>query len=193
MEYRIITSENFTIKNWSGGTTTELFIFPATADYQQRNFQFRLSKSTIETDKSDFTTLPGFSRKLMVLSGEISISHERHHSRILKKFETDEFEGDWKTSSVGKCTDFNLMTTGEITGDLTSIIIGEKQRVDYKIRNNCDWLFMYIHSGKISIEINMGISTARKGDLFALYKPSMVSLEIKGLEYTELVCSEIYF
>ena len=69
MEYSIITTDNFKTSGWSGGTTTELFIFPPTADYQQRNFQFRLSTATVEADRSDFTLLNGISRKLMVLSG----------------------------------------------------------------------------------------------------------------------------
>lgn len=193
MEYSIFKSENFTTKSWSGGKTTELFIFPLTADYQKRNFQFRLSKSTVETDKSDFTILPGVSRKLMVLSGEINISHERHHSRLLKKFDIDEFEGDWKTTSAGRCTDFNLMTTGKITGKLISIIIREKRSVNYEIRNKCDWLFIYVHSGKVSIEINKRIEAASKGDLHALNKLEIVSLKIKSIEHAELVCSEINY
>lgn len=145
MEYKIIASDNFKPVNWSGGTTTELFIFPLKAGYHQRNFQFRLSKSTVETDKSDFTSLPGVSRKLMVLSGKITLCHEGHHSRQLNKFEVDEFEGDWKTSSVGKCTDFNLMTAGKTTGDLQALVIKKKQFINYEIKKTVSgFLFIYI-------------------------------------------------
>lgn len=191
MEYKIIASDNFKPVNWSGGTTTELFIFPLTADYRLRNFQFRLSKSTVETDKSDFTSLPGVSRKLMVLSGKITLCHEEHHSRQLNKFEVDEFEGDWKTSSIGKCSDFNLMTVGQTTGDLQAHVIKEKQFMDYEIKKNCEWLFIYVHSGKVSIDINNEITIISKNDLLVLNNLTIKNLEINGIEYSELVFSVI--
>jgi len=193
MEYRIITAENFSPVSWSGGTTTELFIFPLTSVYQQRNFEFRLSKATVETDKSDFTVLPGISRKLMILSGKITISHEGHYSRQLDKFEVDEFEGSWKTSSIGKCTDFNLMTTGNITGKLHGLIIKDKQNVSHEIKKNCDWLFIYMNSGKVRLEINNKIANVGKDELLVLNKPTLSVLEIKGMEYSELVFAEIYY
>jgi len=192
MEYKIIASDNFKPVNWSGGTTTELFIFPLTADYRLRNFQFRLSKSTVETDKSDFTLLPGVSRKLMVLSGKITLCHEEHHSRQLNKFEVDEFEGDWKTSSIGKCTDFNLMTAGKTSGELQAVVIKKKQYVNYEIKKNCDWLFIYIYSGKVSIDIKNKITIISKNDLLVLNKLSIEKLEINGIEHSELVFSVIF-
>lgn len=191
MEYKIIASDNFKPVNWSGGTTTELFIFPLKAGYHQRNFQFRLSKSTVETDKSDFTSLPGVSRKLMVLSGKITLCHEGHHSRQLNKFEVDEFEGDCKTSSVGKCTDFNLMTAGKTTGDLQALVIKKKQFINYEIKKNCEWLFIYIYSGIVSIDINNEMTTVSKNDLLVLNKLTIKNLEINGIEYSELVFSVI--
>jgi environmental stress-induced protein Ves len=191
MEPKILTSANFQPVRWSGGTTTELFIFPLKADYQQRNFQFRLSTATVETEKSDFTLLPGISRKLMILSGKITISHEGHFSRRLNKFEIDEFEGDWKTSSIGKCTDFNLMTTGKTSGELSAMVIKRKQYISYNIKEKCDWLFMYLYSGKVSFDINHKTAILNKGDLLVINKPAILNLEISGVENSELVFSEI--
>lgn len=45
----------------------------------------------------------------MVLQGELYLSHEGHHSTALKEFQQDSFRGDWKTTSRGRVTDFNLM------------------------------------------------------------------------------------
>ena len=191
MAYKIITSEYFQPAGWSGGTTTELFIFPLSADYQLRNFQFRLSTSTVETDKSDFTSLYGISRKLMVLAGKMTLRHEDHYSRRLNKFDVDEFEGDWKTSSTGKCTDFNLMTTGKITGKLTAIVIQKEQYVNLNIKENCDWFIIYIYTGKVRIDINNKITTINTGDLLILSKLTTRSFVIKGIENSELVFSEI--
>ena len=191
MEYQIIASENFQPKRWSGGTTTELFIFPPTADYEKRNFQFRLSTAKVETEKSDFTSLPGISRKLMILFGKIAINHEGHYSRQLDKYDLDEFEGDWKTSSVGKCTDFNLMMTGKTSGELSAMAIKEKQHISYNIKENCDWLFMYLYSGKVSIEINHKTAILNKGDLLVVNNPPIINPEVLGIVNSDLVFSEI--
>jgi len=191
MEYDIIDSRRFQTKLWSGGTTTQLYIFPLTADYKERNFKFRLSTATVETNKSDFTLLNGISRKLMVLTGEITISHEGHYTKQLNKFDVDYFDGGWKTSSIGKCTDLNLMTAGKTTGELTAIFIEKEQHINWKIKENCDWLFIYPYSGKIRIEINRIITIISKGDLLILRNPAIRSLEITGNEYSELVFTEI--
>ena len=191
MQYSVIKSKDFKPASWPGGKTTELFIFPPTADYHQRNFQFRLSKSSVETDRSDFTSLHGITRKLMVLSGEITLSHEGHYSRQLHKFEVDEFEGDWKTSSVGKCTDFNLMTTGKTTGELSVIVIEKGQHVNYNIKENGDWVFIFIHTGSVRIDLDSKIRTINKGDLLIINNITTRNFEINGIEKSELVFSEI--
>ena len=191
MKYSIIASENFQPVRWSGGTTTELFIYPPTADYKERNFQFRLSTATVETEKSDFTRLSGISRKLRVLEGEVTLIHDDHDSRQLNKFDADEFEGDCETSSIGKCIDFNLMTTGETKGEITGIVVENEKHFDCNIKENCDWVFIYIFSGKISIDLKDDIITKVKGDLLILNKPTTGNLEIKGLEDCELVFSEV--
>jgi environmental stress-induced protein Ves len=191
MEYKIISSHHFKPIAWSGGTTTELFIFPLTADYQLRNFQFRLSTATVETDKSEFTSLPGISRKLMVLDGKITINHEEHYSRQLKKFDTDEFEGEWKTSSNGKCTDFNLMTTGKTTGNMSAFVILNEQNATCSIKDGSDWFFIYVYSGKVRMDMNNKMITINKGDLLIVYNPINRMFEITGVEKSELVFSEI--
>jgi environmental stress-induced protein Ves len=191
MGYTILTSEHFKTVRWPGGTSTELFIFPLAAEYGLRNFQFRLSTATVEADKSDFTRLTGFYRKIVVLSGNIILSHENHYSRKLNKFDVDEFEGDWKTSSVGKCTDFNLMTAGKIAGVINAAYIEKEQTVNFDIKEDHDWFFIYVSSGKIRIKINNKMGTINKGSLLVLDKPSAGNVEIKGIENSELVLSEI--
>jgi uncharacterized protein len=191
MEHRIIYAESLNPTSWPGGITTELFIFPLTADYKQRNFQFRLSSATVENEKSDFTPLPGVSRKIMILSGTIILNHEDHYTRQLSKFDIDEFEGDWKTSAVGKCTDFNLMTTGNTTGKLKAAVINKYQISTLSLNENWDWLFIYIYSGKVNIEINSKMFSIKKGDLLVANNPGM-ELRITGIEDSELVLCEIH-
>jgi environmental stress-induced protein Ves len=191
MEYSIITSENFKPTRWPGGSTTELYIFPHTAKYHQRNFKFRLSTATVETEESDFTILNGISRKLMVLEGTITLSHKDHFTRQLNKFDLDEFEGVWQTSSIGKGTDFNLMTSDKTSGKLSAIVIKKDQFVDCRIKEMCDWFFIFIHSGKIRIDLDKKIRTIAKGDLLIINNITTRAFEINGIEKSELIFSEI--
>ena len=121
MKIEHIKASDLITSQWSGGTTTQLAIYPQNAEYKERNFQFRISTATVEAEESTFTKLPGVSRKLMILDGEIRIEHSDHHSKTLKKFEQDEFSGDWDTISFGKATDFNLMTISNAFGDIEAI------------------------------------------------------------------------
>ena len=190
MEYTLIAAENFQPKSWSGGTTTELFIFSPGASYLQRNFQFRLSTATVETDQSDFSVLPNVSRTLMVLSGEMTLHHEGQHSRHLSKFDVDEFRGDWKTSSLGKCTDFNLMTVGKTSGTLTAIVVKANQHINHTINVKGHWLFMYVYNGMVRINLHDKVTIANKGDLLVIHK-LITGLDIEGLENSELILSEV--
>lgn len=191
MELVLLTSDHFKTLNWTGGTTKELFIFPANANYQERNFLFRLSTATVETETSDFTLLPGVSRKLMILSGSIHIKHEGHYSKQLNKFDIDSFEGGWKTSSIGKCTDFNLMTSGNTAGEIYSMIVKKERKNDHPIKENCNWFFIYVSSGKITTEIHQQTNTLNTGDLLVIQQPPLLNLTIRGMEDCELVIIEI--
>lgn len=182
----------FQTTRWSGGTTTELFIFPLTADYKQRNFRFRISTATVESEKSDFTTLHGISRIIMILEGKITLSHENSYPIQLGKFDTDAFEGNLKTTSVGKCTDFNLMTSGKTTGKLSAVVVDKEQTIKCTSKKKCDWFFIYVYSGETGIEIANEIIGLNKGDLLAVTNPEGSTFIIKGIEKSELVLTEIF-
>lgn len=109
---QIIKSSDWKVTNWSGGTTSELFISPSTAEFKKANYQLRISIATVEVEKSTFTPLPGIDRTLTVLEGEIELIHEGHHTKKLQTYEQDSFLGDWNTKSIGKVRDFNVMTQG---------------------------------------------------------------------------------
>jgi environmental stress-induced protein Ves len=188
--YHIIPFRSFLTKNWSGGTTTELFIFPEGATYQARDFLFRLSTATVEVEASDFTALPGISRKIMILEGQTTLTHAQHYSKLLRKFDTDAFEGDWQTSSLGKCTDFNLMTKGSASGALRSLSIEAEQTIPYQIREKCDFFFVYVYAGKLALTFNQNRALLQKGDLLVLEAPDFAKFELEALEELELVlCS----
>lgn len=109
--FRIIRSHQTKTSEWSGGTTTQLAIWPEGADYAARDFTWRVSTAKVDLPESDFTRLPGVRRWLMILDGRLEVFHRGHHSALLERFDVDEFMGDWETTSRGRVTDFNVMVT----------------------------------------------------------------------------------
>ena len=108
--HKIITPQQWKTTNWSGGTTSELYISPNNAAFKKGNYALRISIATVEIEESTFTPLKNVDRVLTVLDGEIELHHEGHHSSLLKQYEQDCFKGDWTTKSIGKVRDFNVMT-----------------------------------------------------------------------------------
>lgn len=192
MQYSIITPNNFNTIKWSGGTSTELLIYPPNSDYKQGNFDFRLSTATVEVEKSNFTSLPDISRKLMILEGEIEITHENQYRKKLAKFDIDSFEGDWKTSSIGKCVDFNLMTRGNTNGELTAISIAAKEKVQCQIEDTIEHLVLYILTGAVLVHTNEEIHRLPKGNLLVIHQLKDVKIKIEAKENSELIESKIF-
>ena len=109
MEMRKLPREGHKVSTWSGGSTTQVYIFPEEADYGKRDFLFRVSSAGVDCDRSDFTPLPGVERHIMVLKGALRLLYEGHGEKDLAVLEQDTFSGDWHTVSLGKAQDFNLM------------------------------------------------------------------------------------
>jgi environmental stress-induced protein Ves len=191
MKTQILTSNDFKTSAWSGGTTTQLYIYPPNADLRLRNFDFRLSSARVETKKSEFTTLPGVARKLMILDGEIVIHHQNHYSKKLGKFDIDAFEGDWNTTSVGTCTDFNLMTTGATSGELSSQILDANQQATIQMTTINKWLFVFLLSGEIRIDSNHRSWMLKQGNLISIQNERNSTINVTGLKHSELVLASI--
>ncbi len=153
---------------WSGGKTTQLFIYPLDADYTKRDFIFRISTAKVELEESKFTSLPEISRAIMVLDGEMKISHETHHTKVLKKFDTDYFDGSWITTSKGKVTDFNLMTNKNAKGIIESLVLNNQEKhidilPDYNVYS------YYSFKGDFTIDTNNEKFQINEGDMFVIF------------------------
>ncbi|MBP8790718.1 MAG: HutD family protein [Breznakibacter sp.] len=190
MKYQLIPSSQQTPSQWSGGTTTELFIHPHGSNYQRKDFLLRISSARVEQEESVFTCLEGFDRHLMVLEGELEIIHHGHHQKKMKPFDTDYFMGDWETSAKGCVTDFNLMLAQGLTGELKQLCLGKEG--SYSINpEGWDYVAIYIWQGSANVD---GQSlTLEKGDfiIFELMggdEPIMLS---PSTERTIMVCCQI--
>lgn len=110
MEKIIKKQENYKKGQWSGGTTTELAIYPAKAEYLDRDFIWRLSTAESNAEESSFTKLPDYDRILMVLEGSVVLAHGDERSVKLGPLEQDAFDGAVKTKCFGTLKkDYNLI------------------------------------------------------------------------------------
>ena len=118
-EVKIKHQEEQSISKWSGGTTTELALYPPSSSYKGRDFLWRISTAIVEDAKSTFTNLPAYNRIIMPLRGDtLKLHHQNHYDKELKSLETDAFHGSWITASEGKVQDFNLMFADACGGSI---------------------------------------------------------------------------
>ncbi|WP_124058997.1 HutD family protein [Vaginisenegalia massiliensis] len=129
--YKILTNDDYRMSTWSGGTTTEILLDPPQGNYQERDFNFRISTATVDLPESEFSPLEGFKRIIMPLEGQMTLTHTSQNDQAevveLATFETDYFEGGDLTHSVGKCTDFNLIYKPHYSGTMNALEGGEER------------------------------------------------------------------
>lgn len=154
-------AEDFITSKWSGGSTTELYIYPPKAVYKEGNFKCRISSATVEVDKSEFTSLPGVKRYLSIFSGELKMIHGEDTEVNLKPYEVDCFDGGVPTVSYGKVVDFNLMLKNGADGKMRAENLQERERLLLNPENGENLLAVYVKTG--SIQVNA--QTAKAGEL----------------------------
>lgn len=113
-----LTQKDYKTSAWSGGTTTELFIWPKGADYGKREFSFRVSSAAVELAESDFTPLYGVERWITPISGSFTLTHPGKAPVVMTPLaQPYRFSGEEDTHCVGQTTDFNLMLKG-VSGEM---------------------------------------------------------------------------
>lgn len=132
----IIKKHQSKTTKWTGGTTTQLYIYPKESTYVGLDFKWRLSSAKVELDQSTFTPLPEINRLIMVIEGELLLAHEGHYTVKLKEFEKDSFSGNWVTTSFGRVTDFNLMMKKGYSGTLECLSLHKGEVKDICLYNN---------------------------------------------------------
>lgn len=177
--FELIRKADQTTSNWSGGTTTQIAIFPKDAVYAERNFTWRISSARVDLDESEFTSLPGIWRLIMVLDGEMRLEHTGHHTTFLKRFDQDSFSGDWTTKSFGKVRDFNLMLAKGSTGKLTTISLAPQESADAKVHDFKQQPFPHMTSAFYCVDGTVTISIAN--DTCSLTPGDMLLITCKNL------------
>lgn len=186
--------------NWSGGTTTEVAVYPFRAKYSQRDFVWRLSSAQIDDEQSTFTSLPGISRVLMVIDGVLTLDHEGHYRVQLQAFEQDRFSGDWTTKSLGKVRDFNLMMSQGCQGKLRAVTLDRPTeiRIPEKIMSHNWAVALYCVDGTLQLIVDRQRVELGAGDMILFEgnpKHEETVLQLSNLETqkVQLICADMRF
>lgn len=161
-DYKVIKRESYITNEWSGGVTTQFCIYPDNAKYKNRDFIWRLSSATVETESSEFTKLPDYNRILMVLDGRMELNHNDVEIINLNTFDQNEFDGASNTISLGKAVDFNLMMRKDkCSGKLKAFSIDSHEgiKVNEILGFYNDDFTLAIYAFKSNIEIRMDADT----------------------------------
>ena len=146
----VIKLSEVAAKKWSGGTTSELFIYPKGSSFSEGSFELRISIATVELDETTFTPLSNTLRTLLVLEGNQLLRHQGAHTSDLTAFQQDTFSGDWTTFCSGKSTNFNVMT---MSGKSAKVAVRNFQAGeiwDLKIPDRIRFIFLW--KGKALLE-----------------------------------------
>lgn len=201
---KVITRDEQLTNIWSGGATTEITIYPENAAYNKLNFKWRISTATVDLQESYFTTLPNIWRLTMVMDGEMLLKHEGHYQVLLKPFEQDCYNGEWKTQSKGKVRNFNLMLAKGCKGELHHLHLEKRNQHERIIhQTNKDFQQVteafYCTNNKISIMIdNKESYELLKGDLLLLTRKNVdqsinLLLSNENETLTSVIGISIYF
>ncbi len=186
---QLIPSSAHMTNKWTGGTTTQLYIYPPESSVKARDFDFRISTATVEAESSTFTPFKGYHRTLLILEGSLQIHHEGHHQRKLKKFDQDAFNGDWNTKAIGKCIDFNVITKDGLANSMAASAFLKNDRKQVSI--SADWVFVYIHSGEVVIKHQADNFVLMEGTFLAVSEAEKGLLEVLAKADSEVVLVQL--
>jgi environmental stress-induced protein Ves len=151
VQMRIARRSDYRTIAWKGGETTELAIFPPSSQYAARDFEWRVSSATVTSETSEFTRLPGYSRHLLVLAGELRLQSAEGWETLLRPGEQCSFRGDTPITSYGLATDFNLMIGPGWDGGLTHIVLDPGERRAWRPADTVQHALVYCGQGQVSI------------------------------------------
>ena len=189
MNLTLISPQEFSVSHWAGGKTTQLYIYPDSADYAKRDFLFRVSSATVECEHSDFTSLPGIKRIIMLLNGQLDLRYEGHGERRLLPYEQDTFDGGWNTSSDGCATDFNLMLQHGADGSLSVVDLAASRSQTFC--STTDLLLLYAAEGNCQCFGEGQTLSLTAGSLAAISGEGMLTLENFDTSPCRLICVRV--
>lgn len=167
MKIQSVSKETFQTTEWSGGTTTEFFIYPPGSDYGSRNFKARISSAYVADERSEFTSLAGVTRYLIPLSREITLKIQGEDV-TLSPYEVIKFSGEDAVESFGICQDFNLMLKN--AGGMMECVYATDRGVSVSVKERTITAF-YCYEGEARLVTEKGTEVTFDADRLILLEP----------------------
>lgn len=186
---RILKEVDFITSTWSGGKTTQLYIYPEDSIYSEKNFKARISSATVELEESNFTKLDGVHRFITPLDSILKLTHDGEEFNVLEPFQIYEFEGDKDTTSYGKARDFNLMLANGAKGQLKNYYIEEKKETI--ILANCGLNILYSYNGVFMICIEKKEFKLYPNEILILKSKTVNNIKIHSNNNANILLSSI--
>lgn len=180
---------DYVTTQWSGGETTQLAIAPKGAVYAERDFLWRISSATVETDESDFTPLPDYERVISTLHGDMALCHNGGETLTLHPYDIHSFSGADKTHSWGCCTDFNLMLRrGQCRGGVSACFPQEGDVMDLQAGGTA-----LVFCGEGSVTLCIGGETLTLGAReSALIEEASAQLAVERADGAKLLLAQMH-
>lgn len=195
----IICPSDYTVSDWSGGQTTQLYIVPHGVNFKQRKFDFRISSATFTSTESEFSDFTGFQRYLFPLAGWLTVNHDGRGELRLEPYEVHRFSGSSKTLSRNSkdCKDFNFIVRDGLESNLTILKCKKEQEMVCAAKSTtCIYSADGFHT---SIAIN-GAGTSHTnirneipaGGLYVLESDEPCNIKIKPGKEPLVICQVIF-
>ncbi|WP_054251738.1 HutD family protein [Neofamilia massiliensis] len=188
MEEKIIKAEDFITTKWSGGETSQLYIYPENADFSKKDFLFRISSATFTGCESTFSDFSNYYRYILPLEGSLSVDHKNLYKRSLSILEPEFFDGGWKTYSENSldCRDYNFIFSKKARGDFK--VIKTREKVSLKENG----IYTFFSKENFSLRLN---DKKREIPAFSLYllktEVENTNIEIEDLK-DSIIISEFF-
>jgi len=205
VSYDKIKKNKLKVSEWAGGKTNQLAIYPLNSSYSNRDFTWRISSATVETETSEFTVLDDYNRLLMILEGSIELNHNDTEIVNLNRYDQTEFDGSNYTVSTGKVRDYNLMLKKDCAnGNISRLMIPEDDDYVYdeivgffQEENFTFVIYCDDFCGEINIE-NILHEKVEAGDILVVnFVEDAENFQVKfnsnSNEKTNVIISEIFY
>ncbi|MFT6921736.1 MAG: environmental stress-induced protein Ves [Crocinitomicaceae bacterium] len=172
----IIRFKDAKVTEWSGGQTFEILIQPHGSNFKEGNYDLRVSVATVNLSSTTFTRLPGVSRTLTVLEGDLKLINENNFEVYLKPYQQYSFSGDESIRSQGKVKDFNVMWKN---GNAVVKHLSYSQNASVSMESRADVTLFFLAKGSLKC----GSEIIKASDSIVAHK----ALEIRTIDPCEIL------
>lgn len=164
MQIKVINQQDCLVSTWSGGTTTQLYIYPEGLTAKDE-FLFRISSATVVPGEAIFSDFSKYQRFLTLLKGEMYLQHDSKKAERINPFEKVFFDGALQTKSYSDeaIVDFNIIWHKELQVPQIEIVDARLEARRLTCKGHI-FIYNYEKNAKISF-VGQKICSLEAGEL----------------------------